>query len=61
MKCKRHFAIRTSAEEERKKGSGDLPPEKFIRTTPFRTLENVLLEHRVDVAIISNLGSQKQN
>ena len=28
-------------------GSGDLPQEKFLRTTPSRRLENALLEHRV--------------
>ena len=27
-------------------------PEKFLRATPSRTLENALLEHRLEVAII---------
>ena len=41
--------------------SGGLPPEKFLRTTPSRTSENALLEHRVKVAIINDLCAQKEN
>ena len=39
-------------------GSGGLPSEKVLRTTPSRTSESDLLEHRVNVTIISNLRSQ---
>ena len=46
---------------EEKWGSEGLPPEKFLRTTPYRTSENALLEHRVKVAIIRNLRSLKDN
>ena len=47
-------------EEERKKDGGlGLAPRKFLKTTPSRTSENALLEHRVNVAIISNLPSQE--
>ena len=45
---------------EERWGSEGLLPEKFLRTTPSRKSENVLLEHRVNVAIISNLRSQKE-
>ena len=49
-------------EEERKKDGGlGLRPEKVLKTTPSRTSENALLEHRVNVAVISNLPSQKEN
>ena len=41
--------------------SGGLPPGKLVRTTPSTTLENVLLEHRVNIAIISNLRSQRED
>ena len=41
---------------EEKCGYGGLPPEKSLMTTPSRMLENVFLEHRVNVAVISNLS-----
>ena len=42
-------------------GVWGLAPEKFLRTTPSRTSENAVLEHRVNVAIIIDLCTQKEN
>ena len=33
-------------------GSGGVPPETIYRTTPTRTSENALSEHRVKVTVI---------
>ena len=42
-------------------GVWGLAPEKFLRTTPSRTSENAILEHRVKVAIIIDLFAEKNN
>ena len=58
------FAILKSycgREIEERWGFGDLPPEKFLRTTLSRTSENALLLHRVTVAIIIDLFANKEN
>ena len=41
--------------------SGGLPIEKVFTATSSKTSENALQERRVNVAIISNLRSQKEN
>ena len=38
-------------------GSGGWPPEKIFRATPSRKSENVLLEHKIKVAVCAQKGS----